>query len=80
MSVSSYSVHVYVCTCDQCGKRFDVEENREKGIYNGAQAVRSLGWKFGKDKSVKCSECRSHDWDDHYQYIARYKHTNDVAR
>lgn len=79
MSVRSYSVHVYVCTCDKCGKRVDVGENREKGIYNGAQAVRSLGWKFGKDKTVKCSECRSYDWNDHYQYLARYKHNNDVA-
>lgn len=66
MSVSSYSVHVYVCTCDKCGKREEVKETER--IYNGAQAVRSLGWKFGKDKSVKCSECRSKDWDDHYNY------------
>lgn len=73
MSVSSYSVHVYVCICDKCGKRVDVEEDIKAGIYNGAQAVRSFGWKFGKDKSVKCADCRRHDWDDHYQYAARYR-------
>ncbi len=71
MSVGSYSIKVYVCTCDKCGKREEVEET--KTIYNGAQAVRSLGWKFGKDKTVKCSECRKDDWDDHYIYTARFK-------
>ena len=71
MSVGSYIKKVYVCTCDKCGKSQEVEP--DKNIYNGAQAVRSLGWKLGKDKSVKCSECRSYDWDDHYQYIAADK-------
>lgn len=73
MSVVSCSIKIYICTCDKCGKCVDVQENLEAGIYNGAQAVRSLGWKFGKDKSVKCLECRSHDWDDHYQYAAYQK-------
>ena len=72
MGVTSYSVHVFVCKCDICGKLVEVKENYH-GIYNGAQAVRSLGWSFGKDKSVKCLECRKHDWDDHYSYMAQYK-------
>ena len=66
MSVKSYSVHVFVCTCDNCGKCVEVKQTVK--IYNGAQAVRSLGWKFGKDKSVKCSDCRRNDWDDHYNW------------
>ncbi len=71
MSVGSYSIKVYVCTCDECGKNVEVKQTEK--IYNGAQAVRSLGWKFGKDKSVKCLECRRHDWDDHYQYAGYQK-------
>lgn len=71
MAVSSKIIRVYVCTCDKCGKSQDVQPSDE--IYNAAQAVRSLGWKFGKDRSVKCAECRRHDWDDHYQYIAQEK-------
>ncbi len=66
MSVSSFSTRTYICVCDNCGKYEKVKETER--IYNGAQAVRSLGWKYGKDKTVKCSECRSHDWDDHYNW------------
>ncbi|MDE7181504.1 MAG: hypothetical protein K2O41_00545 [Clostridia bacterium] len=65
MSVGSYSVHVFVCTCDVCGARSEVEETTK--IYNGAQAVRSLGWSFGKDKRVKCSKCRQTSWGDMYR-------------
>ncbi len=71
MSVQSKIIRVYTCTCDECGKSQDVQPSDE--IYNAAQAVRSLGWKFGKDRSVKCDECRRNDWDDHYSYIAQYK-------
>ncbi|MDE6597253.1 MAG: hypothetical protein K2K60_01265 [Clostridia bacterium] len=56
MSVRSYSVHVFVCFCDDCGKSAEVQETKK--IYNGAQAVRSLGWSFGQDKSVRCGKCR----------------------
>lgn len=63
------SVHVFVCTCDVCGSREEVKENYN-GIYNGAQAVRSLGWSFGKDKSVKCSSCRKRYGNkDKFKYI-----------
>lgn len=69
MGVTSYSVHVFVCRCDVCGERQDVEESLSGGIYNGAQAVRSLGWSFGKDKSVKCDKCRM----DNFQYVGWYE-------
>lgn len=68
MSVISYTLHIYVCKCDVCGKTEQVEENHDKGIYNRAQAVRSLRWSYGKDKSVKCNNCRKTAWNDHYQY------------
>ncbi len=67
MGVSSYSVHVFVCKCDDCERLEEVEESPE--IYNGAQAVRSLGWSFGKDKSVKCDKCRM----DNFQYVGWYE-------
>ena len=68
MSVFSYSTKIYVCKCDVCGKTEHVEENLSANIYNGAQAVRSLKWSFGKDKRVKCDKCRRKEWNDHYQY------------
>lgn len=68
MGVSSYSVHVFVCKCDVCGRIEEVKENYH-GIYNGAQAVRSLGWSFGKDKRVKCDRCRRPSLYDKYKYI-----------
>ena len=33
-------------------------------IYNGAQAVRSLGWSFGKDGKLLCDECRKENYKD----------------
>lgn len=66
MGIGSYSVHVFVCTCDVCGCREEVKENIN-GVYNGAQAVRSLGWSFGKDKVVKCDKCRKTAWGDMYR-------------
>lgn len=68
MSVTSYTTKIYVCKCDVCGKTEYVEESLANKIYNGAQAVRSLKWSYGKDKSVKCDICRRKEWNDHYQY------------
>ncbi len=68
MSIMTYSVHVYVCTCDDCDKSIEVKENKRIGIYNAAQAVRSLGWSFGKDKSVRCDKCRQNNWEDKHRY------------
>ncbi len=57
--VSGFSKHYYYCRCDECGQSSVVEQTNE--IYNGAQAVRSLGWSFGKDgTTVKCSLCRTY--------------------
>lgn len=66
MSVYTETVHVYICTCDVCGKLAEIQENHAKGIYNRAQAVRSLRWSYGKDKSVKCDKCRKLAWNDRY--------------
>ena len=68
MSVGSYSVKVFVCRCDVCGATDSVEEYPELGIYNGAQAVRSLGWSFGKSGRVLCGTCRPSNinWNDKY--------------
>jgi hypothetical protein len=64
--VIGYNIRVFRCICDQCKARHDVLENEAEGIYNGAQAVRSLGWSYGKDKSVKCAACRRGSPNDHY--------------
>jgi hypothetical protein len=69
MSVLTYNVHVYRCTCDVCGARQDVLQDDDKGIYNGAQAVRSIGWSFGKNSIVRCKDCRRLDMTDHYKDI-----------
>ncbi len=66
MGVTSWSVHVFSCRCDICGQTAEVKENYPR-IYNGAQAVRSLGWSFGKDKAVKCDRCRKTAWGDMYR-------------
>lgn len=68
--VTSYSVLIYVCTCDNCNKVQRVEKNFNKNIYNRAQAVRSLGWSFSKDgKRITCDNCRKHNWKDSYRYV-----------
>ena len=66
MSVVGYQVTFYRCHCDVCGKTYDVEKDYEK-IYNGAQAVRSLGWSFGKDSRVLCCDCRKTHMTDRYR-------------
>lgn len=71
MSVHTTSVHYFHCTCDKCGKEMTVAEDRRIGIYNAAQAVRSLGWSYGKDKSVFCFDCRRNNRCDNYG--PRYK-------
>lgn len=66
MGVVLRNIPTYYCTCDICGTMAKVEKNIK--LYNGAQAVRSLHWSFGKDGSVKCNVCRKREWNDHYQY------------
>lgn len=64
MSVYSIKRINYICRCDRCRKMAIVPENEE--IRNGAQAVRSLGWSFGKDKSVYCDNCRKQNRKDRH--------------
>lgn len=65
MSVKRYTTTVYVCICDKCGNIREVE--RKFKIYNSAQAVRSLGWSFGKDGSIFCTLCRKRNMNDRYR-------------
>ena len=67
--VLGYSKHYYLCKCDLCGQVETVEES--KNIYNGAQAVRSLGWSFGKDKRVFCKSCRQSRLADRHRGMIR---------
>lgn len=55
--VKGFSKYYYDVRCDVCGKSCLVEKDIELGIYNSAQAVRSLGWHFGRDKKVTCLDC-----------------------
>ena len=66
MGIKTYSVHVFVCTCDICGRVEQVRENYSTA-YNAAQAVRSIGWSYGKDKSVKCDVCRQSERHDRHK-------------
>lgn len=64
MPVYSSSKLTYHCYCDKCGKYEQVQESET--IYNRAQAVRSLGWSYGKDKSIFCCNCRKKNYGDNY--------------
>lgn len=64
MSVYSIKHTDYICRCDRCHKKVIVPETKD--IYNGAQAVRSLGWSYGKDKSVYCDKCRKENRNDRH--------------
>lgn len=66
MSVTCKRIPTYFCKCDVCGRTAEVKQDENN--YNGAQAVRSLRWSFGKFGAVKCDVCRKNDWNDHYQY------------
>ena len=69
MRVRLVSKPIYHCTCDKCGATEKVEKT--ESIYNAASAVRSLGWSFGKDKSVACKKCRMQNWGDNYKWFSR---------
>ncbi len=70
MPVYSKSILYYSCICDKCGKYKQVQERDT--IYNRAQAVRSLGWSYGKDKSVLCNYCRKLNYNDNYAKRKRW--------
>lgn len=58
--VYSYSIRMYVCICDKCGKVREVRSDRSLKIINGASACRFLLWSFGRDgKTVICDKCRT---------------------
>ena len=67
MAVKLQRITYYCCVCDNCQKNERVD--RSALIYNGAQAVRSLGWSFGKDGKVLCKTCRMRNYDDHYRWF-----------
>lgn len=56
--IKGFCKYYYVIKCDVCGKSEVVERDFDHGVYNGAQAVRSLGWSYGRDKRVMCKDCR----------------------
>lgn len=65
--MSVMMVSSFLCRCDKCGKKELVLRTLTEN-YNGAQAVRSLGWSFGKDRSVFCESCRSTRMNDRYRF------------
>ncbi len=65
--VTSKSILYYCITCDKCNAYEKVAQNFNHGVYNGAQAVRSIGWSYGKDGTVLCSYCRKKHYTDRYR-------------
>lgn len=66
MGVRLYNIPKYQCICDQC--KAIVSVDKAPSIYNGAQAVRSIGWSFGKDGRVLCKKCRQQNFEDKYKW------------
>lgn len=49
----------YVCECDRCKKTCVVLSSLANNVHSCAQAARSIGWSFGRNKkNVLCDECR----------------------
>lgn len=65
--VRSYSILIFVCTCDNCGDSVRVEKDMSV-VYNNASAVRSIGWSFGRNGKVTCHNCRKKNLNDKYRY------------
>lgn len=64
--VFSRSLIFYIVKCDNCGRIERVLGDNFMS-YNSAQAVRSIGWSFGKDKRTYCPLCRKHRLQDKYK-------------
>ncbi|MBO4252246.1 MAG: hypothetical protein J5911_06280 [Clostridia bacterium] len=64
--IGSYNIHIFVCKCDNCGRIERVEQDNIRA-YNAAQAARSIGWSFGKDKKTYCPLCRKMRQQDNYR-------------
>lgn len=67
--IYGYKKYYFVITCDICGKKIEIEKTKQ--IYNGAQAARSTGWSFGKNKKIKCNQCRLKEFNDKHKYTRR---------
>lgn len=48
---------LYTIICDCCGKSTIVDTGDDRFIYNRRQAVRRIGWHFGRDGFIKCPSC-----------------------
>lgn len=65
--VEYYTVAYYLCVCDSCGKKENV--NRSETVYNAAQAARYLGWSYGRDRKCYCKSCRRNNYGDNYKWF-----------
>lgn len=63
--IKTYNIHIFVCQCDRCGEIREVQESLT--AYNAAQAARSIGWSYGKDKKTFCRNCRKQNLKDKYK-------------
>ncbi|MBQ6921914.1 MAG: hypothetical protein IJQ66_02375 [Clostridia bacterium] len=64
--IGSYTIQIFVIQCDNCGRTERVEKDNIRA-YNAAQAARSIGWSFGKDKKTYCPLCRKQKLQDNYK-------------
>ncbi len=67
MSVRTWHKPYWHCICDNCGKNELIAKTKD--LYNGAQAIRSLGWSFTKDRKTYCKKCRMEQWNDNYKWL-----------
>jgi hypothetical protein len=85
MGVKRENVPIFKIECDVCGRTASVRKDSEN-IYNAAQAVRSIGWSFGKDKTIKCAQCRCIEGGDNYHLqftfntLGDYNHDKEVKQ
>ncbi len=61
MSVKSTTIIYtdYIITCDICGRKEDASSYYDIHIHNSRDAVRSIGWSFGRGGVIKCNKCRT---------------------
>ena len=54
--VSSYRKTFFVCECDLCGLTLVIEKSSK--VYNRAQAARSFGFSYGRNRKCYFKYCR----------------------
>lgn len=61
MSVKSTTIIYtdYIITCDICGRKEDASSYYDIHIHNSRDAVRSIGWSYGRGGIIKCDKCRT---------------------